>query len=302
MSRHARDPTRRDERPDEEGLTERAHEAAPIAFEPPQMSDARLSQGRNEPLRVAMLRQAQQGYGNRAVGRMLAREPNPALETKTAEAKPKVGHKTGKEIDAYLDASPFFKKLVADAVKSGKKAEGHVHIWTKAEFLTKCEAYLTGKENPNTSAPFTAAEAKEFAKNVNAYQEGTEIHVNEERGEAATTVHEAIHLFQKDDFMDKAGWNANEGATEFFTRKLCAEQKPAIPRSERFYADQYKSIKKLVAYLGSEDVLAEAYFHAKVAELQAAVDKKAGASGAGTYAKWVGFMQQSKFAQADALL
>ena len=300
MSRHARDPTRQEERPDEERLTEPAPEAAPIAFDPPHMSDARLSQGRNEPLRVAMVRQAQQGYGNQAVGRMLARVPNPALESKT-ESKPKVGHKTGKEIDAYLDASPFFKSLVADAVKAGKKAEGHVHIWTKAEFLTKCEAYLTGKENPNTSAPFTAAEAKEFAKNVNAFQEGTEIHVNEERGEAATTVHEAIHLFQDDTFLDKAGWNANEGTTEFFTRKLCAEQKPAIPRSEGYYADQYKSIKKLVAYIG-EDALAQAYFHAKVAELEAAVDKKAGASGAGTYAKWVGFMGQSKYAQADALL
>jgi hypothetical protein len=247
-----------------------------------------------------MVRQAQQAYGNQAVGRMLARVPNPALESGT-EAKPKIGHKTGKEVDAYLDASPFFKKLVEDAVKAGKKAEGHVHIWTKAEFLTKCEAYLTGKENPNTSAPFTADEAKEFAKTVNAFQDGTEIHVNEERGEAATTVHESIHLYQEDKYMEKVGFNANEGTTEYFTRKLCAEQKPAIPRGAGFYSDQYWSVKKLVAYV-TEDVVAAAYFKGKIAELEAAVDKKAGASGAGTFAKWCGYMNQGKYAEAYALL
>jgi hypothetical protein len=295
MSRHARDPSRREERPDKERPAEPAYEAAPVAYEPTRLDDARLSQGRNEPLRVAMMRQAQQGYGNHAVGRMLARVPNPELES-----KPAIGHKTGKEVDAYLDASPFFKKMVADAVKAGKKAEGHVHIWTKAEFLTKCEAYLKGKKNPNTSAVFTDDEAKEFAKTVNAFQDGTEIHVNEERGEAATTVHESMHLFTDVTVKGKVGFNVNEGATEYFTKKLCAEQSPAIPRGE-FYVDQHKSVKKLVDYVG-EATVAEAYFHGKLAELEAAVDKKAGASGAGTYSKWLGYMKQSKYAEADALL
>lgn len=296
MSRHARDPARREERPDEERSKEPAREPAQIAYEPSLLDDARLAQGRTEPLRVALMRRAQQGYGNQAVGRMLAREPNPALES-----KPAIGHKTGKEVDAFLDASPFFKKMVADAVKAGKKAEGHVHIWTKAEFLTKCEAYLTGKKNPNTGTPFTADQAKEFAKNVNAYQEGTEIHVNEERGEAATTIHESIHLFQDDKYLNKVGFNVNEGTTEFFTKKLCAEQSPAIPRGD-FYPDQYKSVKKLIEYIGGPDLVAAAYFSAKLAELEAAVDKKAGASGAGTFTKWVGYMKQSKYAEADALL
>ena len=290
MSRYDRDPARREERPDEE----RPKEAAQIAYEPA-LDDSRLAQARNEPLRVAMMRQAQQGYGNHAVGRMLSRVPNPELES-----KPAIGHKTGKEIDAYLDASPFFKKLVADAVKAGKKAEGHVHIWPKAEFLTKCEAYLTGKKNPNTGAVFTEDEVKEFAKTVNAFQDDPDIHVNEERGEAATTVHEAMHLFTHGTFLGKVGFNVNEGTTEFFTKKLCAEQTPAIPRGD-FYPDQYKSVKKLVAYT-SEDMVAAAYFNGKLAELEAEVDRKAGTSGAGTYAKWVGYMKQSKYAEADALL
>jgi hypothetical protein len=295
MSRYPRDPARREEDLDEERPKAPAHEAAPIAYEPTRLADARLAQGRNEPLRIAMVRQAQQAYGNRAVGRMLARVPNPELET-----KPAIKHKTGKEVDAYLDASPFFKKLVADAVKAGKKAEGHVHIWTKAEFLTKCEAYLKGKENPDTSAVFTDAEATAFAKNVNAYQDGGDIHVNEERGEAATTVHESMHLFAEATVKDKVGFNVNEGMTEYFTKKLCAEQTPAIPRGD-FYPDQHKSVKKLVGYAG-EDVVAAAYFSGKLAELEAAVDKKAGASGAGTYSKWLGYLKLGKYAEADALL
>jgi hypothetical protein len=221
--------------------------------------------------------------------------PNPELES-----KPAIGHKTGKEVDAYLDASPFFKKLVEDAVKAGKKAEGHVHIWPKDEFVVKLKAYLIGKNNPATGAAFTDAEATAKTRTVNAYQEGTEIHVNEERGEAATTVHESLHLFAEASVKDKVGFNANEGMTEYFTKKLCAEQSPAIPRGD-FYPDQHKSVKKLVDY-ATEDVVAAAYFKGKLAELEAAVDKKAGASGAGTYAKWIGYMKLGKYAEADALL
>ncbi len=295
MTRHARDATGQEERTDEDRPMPLAHEAEQIAHDRGRLDDRRLEQAQSAPLRVAMVRQAQHAYGNRAVGRMLSRVPNPALE-----AKPAIGHKTGKEVDAYLDASPFFKKLVADAVKAGKKADGHVHIYTKADFLTKCEAYLKGKENPNTGAVFTDAEATEFAKTVNAFQEASEIHVNEERGEAATTVHESMHLFAEASVVDKVGFNVNEGMTEYFTRKLCAEQTPAIPRSD-YYSDQHKSVKKLVGY-ATEDVVAAAYFGGKLAELGAAVDKKAGASGAGTYAKWIGYMKLGKYAEADALL
>ncbi len=280
MARHLRDPRLPDE------IEERAPEVSQIAYEPALPNGARLS--RSTAAQVALAR----GYGNQAVSRILARDPNPELE-----AVKKVGHKTGAEVDTALDDSPFFKPLIADAVKAGKKADGHVHIYDKATFLTKCEAYLAGKQNPDTGAVFTADEAKEFAKTVNAYQEGKEIHVNEERGEAATTVHESMHLFAHDTWLPKVGFNANEGTTEFFTKKLCEELK--LTRSA-YYNDQYLAVKKLVEYVG-ETYVAEAFFNGKLAELEAAVDKKAGDAGAGTFTKWIGYMEASKYTEAKAL-
>ena len=280
MSRHLRDLEDVEE-------PKRAPEVSQIAYEPTLSNGARLS--RTAAAQVALAR----GYGNQAVSRILARDPNPALEAVT-----KVGHKTGAEVDTALDASPFFKPLIADGVKAGKKADGHVHIHDAATFLTKCAAYLTGKTNPNTKAPFTADEAKEFAKNVNAYQEGKEIHVHEERGEAATTVHESMHLFENDAWLPKVGFNVNEGATELWTKKLSAELK--LTRGN-FYPDQHAAVKKLVEFLGGDTELANAYFGGKLAELEAAVDAKAGASGAGTFTKWLDYMKTSKYAEAKAL-
>jgi hypothetical protein len=272
---------------EEPGPEEQARPPEQIAYEP-----ALPAQLARSPFAAAHAALAL-GAGNQAVARILAREPNPELE-----AVKKVGHKTGKEIDTALDASPFFKPLIAEGVKAGKKADGHVHIHDAATFQTKCVAYLTGKQNPNTGKVFTDDEAKAFAKDVNAYQEDKEIHVHEERGEAATTVHESMHLFAHDTFVPKVGFNVSEGTTEYFTKKLCAEIK--LTRGN-FYPDQYAAMKALVDYAG-ETAVAEAYFEGKLAELEAAVDKKAGEHGAGTYKKWLGYVQASKYAEAKALL
>ncbi len=269
------------ERLDEEPVRRSEDEAPQIAYEP---TLPPLNRSSAASLALAG------GYSNQAVARMLARTPNPELE-----AVKKVGHKTGKEIDTALDASPFFKPLIADGVKAGKKADGHVHIHDAKTFQEKCVAYLTGKENPNTGKVFTDEEAKEFAKNVNAYQEGKEIHVHEERGEVATTIHESMHLFAHDTFVDSVGFNVSEGTTEYFTKKLCAELK--LTRGG-FYPDQYAAIKALVDSVG-ETYVAELYFHGKLDELKAAVDKKVAD---GTWVKWLAFVQASKYAEAKALL
>jgi hypothetical protein len=272
---------------------------APIAYEPARPP---LARSREEAARAALLR----GYGNHAVTRILARNP-PATT---------VAHKTGAEVDAALDASPFFKPLIADGVASGKKAEGHVHIHDAATFDAKVFAYLSGKQNPDTGKTFTDDEARAFGKEVNAYQEGREIHVHEKRGEAATTVHESMHLFAHATWMARASFNANEGATEYFTKKLCAEI--SLKRGD-FYADQHRAVKSLVEYVG-ESVVAEAYFKGKVAELEAAFDKKAGESvsvsvsnwfgslagaekktGAGTFKQWLEYMEAGSYFLARML-
>lgn len=257
------------------------------------LTDPRLMRMRSDTIRAELMLQAQAGYGNAWVARrMLLREPNPGL---AVETEAKVKHKTGADVDAYLKASPFFKALVEAKFKAGTKAEGHVHIDTPDQFVAAWVAYAKARTNPDTGKTFTEDEAKAWEPKVNAFRDGTEIHVHQDRGEAATTIHESIHLFSDDAFKTNLGFNANEGATELWTKKLCAEQK--ITRGN-FYPNEHKSVKKLADKVG-EDVLAAAYFQGKVAELEAAIDAK---TAAGTAAKWKAAIKTGKYADADALL
>lgn len=259
------------------------------------------------PGAAAVLR-AQQGAGNQAVTRMLARVENPTLESK----EPKVKHKTGSEIDTYADTSPFFKVYVAAKIKKGTKAEGNVHIHTPEEYKKKWRAYALARKNPDTDATFTEAEADAWEPRVNAFQDEPDIHVHQDRGEPATTIHESMHLYS-DKAWKALGFNPNEGATEFFTKKLCAEQK--ITRGD-FYPDQHKSVKRLAEVVG-EDTLAKAYFDGDVDAVKWKVDRKKGwlrkikefffgeegpEERVGTWDKWLGYMKQSKYSEADAML
>jgi hypothetical protein len=265
-----------------------------IAYEPSLPARPPLARSPHEAARAALA----YGAGNHAVTRILARDP----------PKTVVKHKTGKEVDVALDASPYFKPLIAGGVAQGKQADGHVHIHDDAGFEIAIAAYLTGKLNPDTNAVFKPEEITSFGKTVNAYADGREIHVHEERGEPATTVHESMHLFSH------AGWtlgfNANEGATEYFTKKLCAEL--GLKRGD-FYADQHRAVKSLVEYVG-ETFVAEAFFNGKLDALEKEFDKKAGESvstsvsnffgsitgsekktGAGEFKKWVAYMEAGSY-------
>jgi hypothetical protein len=251
------------------------------------LRDSRVWTPQMTPVRASLARAVQAGVGNRAVAGMLMRDP-------PASAPAKVAHKTGKEVDDALDASPFFAKLVEAKHKAGTKAEGHVHIHDDAGFEEAYVKMALTKTNPDTGNVFTEAEARARSKNVNAFADKGEIHLHESRGEPGTAIHESMHLFS-DAYTKKMGYNANEGTTEYFTRKLCAELK--IARGT-FYPSQLASVEKLVTTVG-EDVVAAAYFQDKLAELETALDAK---KEAGTFGKWLTAMKASKYADADALL
>ena len=282
---------------DEEGpeLIEGAREAPAAVARVPEdtpalMRDPRLLAPQGDNVRATLARAVQQGHGNTAFGRMLMRDP-------TAAAPPKVAHKTGKEVDDALDASPFFAKLVEAKHKAGTKAEGNVLIHNNADFVKAYVEMALTKSNPATGKVFTEAEATARAENVNAFQDKGKIHVHENRGEASTTVHESIHLFDAGTaWTVKVGYNVNEGATEYFTKKLCAEI--SLTRGSGYYRSQHASVVKLVG-VANETRLADAYFNGKLAELEAAVDA---AKTAGTWAKWLAFMKADKYSEADALL
>jgi hypothetical protein len=266
--------------------------AAPAAAPdvPNRLLDPRIRASQMAAVRASLARSLQAGIGNRAVGAMLLRDPAAAAPPPPVV----VAHMTGKEIDDALSASPYFAKLVEARFKDGTKADGHVHVESEVVFEEAYTKMAMTCRNPATGANFTEAEARDRAKNVAAFQDEGEIHVNETAGDAGTVVHESMHLFSHD-FLKKTGTNANEGAAEYFAKKLCAEL--GVARGVH-YADQLARVEKLAALAG-DDVLAAAYFQDKLAELEAAVDAK---KAPGTFAQWVTAMRAGKYAEADALL
>jgi hypothetical protein len=206
----------------------------------------------------------------------------------------KVKHTPGKQVDTYLNANKFIKTYVEAKFKKGIKAEGHLHIDKPDEFVKAWTKYALSRENPETGKAYTEAEVKAWEPTVDAFRDGLEIHVHQDRGQAGTTIHEAIHLFSDDSYRATVGYHANEGTSEYFARMIYDEQKI---KHANYYADEYKSIQKLVK-VTTKETLAAAYFQGKVDALETAVEGKA----KGTFAKWVGFMNGAKYSDADALL
>jgi hypothetical protein len=285
-----------------------------VLTDPALLADARLSRSSMRTLNAGLARHTQHHVGNRGMGRVLARngDGTTATATPTPALPPIVKHKTGFEVDAMLLASSFFKPYIKPKYEKGIKADGHVNRHDQAAWDVEIAAYLKGKQNPNTGLVFTDDEAVAFGKNVNAFADGRQIHVNERRGEPATTVHESMHLFSHDDWLPAVGFNANEGATEYFTKKLCAENK--MTRGN-FYPKQHSSVKKLIEKVG-EGVVADAFFNGDLATLKKRVDgarnfgeailkafgSKKIKGRAGTWDAWLAKMEAAKYDEADALL
>jgi len=207
-----------------------------------------------------------------------------------------VAHKTGSELDTYVSASAAISAYVGPAIRAGRLANGHVHFLNDAEFQTRALAYLAGKNNPNTGAVFTDAEAAAFARTMNAYRDGADVYVHQDRGSPSTVIHEGMHLYSSDAYRNDLGFNVNEGTTEWLTRLVIAEQSLGFVRNN--YPQQHTSVNKLVAKAGQAAVM-DAYFNGNIAGLRTAID---GATSAGTFDNWVTFMKASNYASADALL
>jgi hypothetical protein len=212
-----------------------------------------------------------------------------------AKTPPKIKHATGTEVDSFLIANTVLKPYVEGKMKGGTKAETAVKIHNAADFKKEWVAYAMARLNSDTGKTYTKAEAEAEEPDINAFQDDSPaIHVHESRGERATTIHESIHLFQDNSFLEDVGFNINEGTTEFFTREVTKEQK--ITRGN-YYPDQFGAISKLVG-VSSKEKLADAYFKHTMDGLKDAVEAK----GKGTWDKWVAFVKGGKYDKAAKLL
>jgi hypothetical protein len=109
-----------------------------------------------------------------------------------------------------------------------------------------------------------------------------------------TMIHEGLHAWSHPDFAFLHN-HVNEGATEYFTRRL--QDDINMPHYGS-YEDEYKNVQKLVGLVG-EDKLARAYFGGQVAELHQAVNSQLGDCALIT---WAFALQQFSFAWADQIM
>ncbi len=249
--------------------------------------------------RVAAVVGAQRTLGNHAVSRVLARDPNPALEKRPTARPPKQKLRGGRELDAIFDSSPFLKDLIG--AKLGKqKLEKAMKLDDEATFERAWLAYAQRSINPATGKNFTEQEAKDFnaKEGVRAFQDEDrgEVHIRKERSDLGTQLHEGLHLFSDNRWRKRMGYNVNEGVTEYFTRKIGPDVQ--VVRDDSSFLRQYTSATHLVTAV-TEPVVAAAYFEGDIASLKTAVDDK---KGAGTWKKWLDFLDANNFKGANALL
>jgi hypothetical protein len=280
-------PERRRRRTEEE----RERETIPPA--------ARAAEPAADPL--AAVRTAQRLYGNHAVSRVLARDPNPALEQKRTVRPPKPKLRTGREVDAIFDASPYFKDLVAAKMKR-ITLDKAMKLDDAAAFERAWVEYAMRSYNPDTKQSYTEDEAKRYLaiKGVRAFQDEDrgEIHIRKEGTDLGTQLHEGLHLFCDDRWKRRMNYSANEGVTEYFTRKLGPEV--GVERDDSSFLREYTSATHLVSAAGDQTVAA-AYFQGDIAGLRTKIDgRKPG--GEGTWDKWLGFLEVNDFKGANALL
>jgi hypothetical protein len=264
----------------------------------PALSARELSEPGSHSARLAAAFGAQRALGNRAVSRMLARDPNPKLE-KRPPPPPKQKLRGGREVDAIFDSSPFLKDLIG--AKLGKqKLEKAMKLDDEATFERAWLAYAQRSINPATGKNFTEDEAKAFMakEGVRAFQDEDrgEVHIRKERSDLGTQIHEGLHLFSHNRWSRRMGYNVNEGVTEYFTRKLGPEVQ--VVRDDNSFLRQFTSATHLVT-AATEPVVAAAYFDGDIAGLKTAVDDK---KGAGTWAKWLDRLDANDFKGANALL
>ena len=253
-----------------------------------------------EPRREPVPPPAWSGISNHALARVLARNPNPALERNPTVRGPKPPLQTGRLVDAIFDASPFFKDLVGAKLKKLPLTK-IMHLDDEHAFEAAWIEYATRSVNPETNRKFSREEAKAFmdAKGLRAFQDEDKgaIHVRKVRADLRTQLHEALHLFSDDRWKDRMAlaYNVNEGFTQYFTRKLGDEL--GLEADDGSFLKQYTSVTHLVEAVGEAAVVA-AYFEGDIAGLKA----KADARKAGTFKQWLDLLDASDFKGANALM
>jgi hypothetical protein len=267
--------------------------AEPVTLAP---AEAALAT-QERPTRASVARSAQQRAGNRAVSGVLARDENPAL--KNAPPPPL---KAPGEVDAIFDTSAHMKHLIGAKLGKGSIEKAMI-LDDAAAFESAWAEYALRSINPETGQNFASEdEARAFLKKkgVRAFQDTDrgKIHINKERSNLGTELHEALHFFSSDRWKSHIGYTANEGVTEYFTRAMGPDA--GVDRDINSFLQEFTSATHLVE-ASDEQTVAAAYFDGDIASLEHKIDARK-PDGAGTWRQWLRHLDERNFKAANALL
>jgi len=249
------------------------------------------------PTRASVARSAQKRAGNRAVSGVLARDDNPALKN----APPPPLKEPG-EVDALFDTSVHMKNLIGKKLGKGSMEKAMI-LDDAAAFESAWAEYALRSINPETGQNFASEdEARAFLKKkgVRAFQDTDrgKIHINKERSNLGTQLHEALHFFSSDRWKSRIGYTVNEGVTEYFTRAMGPDV--GVDRDINSFLQEFTSATQLVA-AADEQTVAAAYFDGDIAALENKIDARK-PDGKGTWRQWLRHLDERNFKAANALL
>jgi hypothetical protein len=182
-----------------------------------------------------------------AAKRLAGRDDLPAFAIQlSAVLQGSVAHYTAEDADKLIQAR--MKDWVPDVAIAGKSISGSVAVLKGAAWEKVLRKYQVGKvpesmirETIETANAFTAPDGKVF--------------ISADRGNPGTMIHEGIHFYAPDAFMELFGTDLNEGVTEYFARKITDDL--GIDRTQ--YGKELLAAGKLVLAAG-EDAVKRAYF------------------------------------------
>jgi hypothetical protein len=196
------------------------------------------------------------------------------------------------DLGTVLDALIAASRVLAPYIDPSKVRviKGSISILSSSQFSSKFH------HERGDVTPMTGDEKDPDIQDVSGLTEKTsrKILLREQRSNFGDALHEAIHRISLPAFTSVAG-PANEGATEYFTRKVLAEAGLSAPTNG--YDRQVQSIERLVAAVG-EPVVGAAFFNFNASRIRGL----ATAIGMGRWVPWMRAMAQEKFDDADALI
>jgi hypothetical protein len=208
---------------------------------------------------------------------------NRAVTELVVQRKAGVAHTPAKKVPGLLAADDVLAPYVGKGGGAALKVKVHGRDDFKKAFLD----YAAKKQVANAqgqvgvTAAFTDLEA------------GV-IHLDKDRGDPGTIVHEALHLRSSRTWVEDHHSKVNEGTTELFTRRVCAAA--GITRGADSYPEHLGAIEKLLTKTSIE-ALAKAYFTNDASALEKDLD----GIRSGFWLEWQATISQS-ITKANALV